>query len=468
MSERDGAPLRSGPSDATRRGDLPPDGLLEYWDALRERWRLIIGVTVAVVGLVLLVSLLVDKLYRASATLQIERDISRVVNVEDVTPAEAPLDRDFYQTQYELLQARSLAARVVRDARLATATAYREVVEDATERVAADATPALRAAAVERALVREVLEHLEIEPVRNSRLVRINVESTDPEIAARVANAYTRAYIDSSRERRADTSTSAVKFLSDRLESMRQRVETSERGLVDFAGDEQIVDMGVDKPSLTSQNLSELNALLAAAQDSRIKADAAWQRARTGGGLGLPQVVANPLIQNLRQTLASLRAEYQQKLSTYKPGYPEMARLRGQINELQRQVTAEVANVRTAIRTEFETAQLQEQLIEERIGGLKSAELDLQGRRIRYNMLQRDVDKNRQLYEALLQRYKEVGIASQLGADNISVIDAAEVPGSPASPKLLFNLALALVFGLALGVLLALAGHMVASERRVR
>jgi GumC protein len=445
--------------------DAPAENTLaEYCTTLyRRRW-LVIGITVAAILVALAITLLQPTLYRATTMLQIERESMKVVAVEELIPAESPMDRDFYQTQYELLASRSLARRVIARTGLAAHPAYRAYADAA----AGAGTPAARPGETpaDRALTDRVLASLQVEPVRNSRMVKVHFESPDPELSARVANAYASEFIAAGLERRLNASELATGYLSERLTQIKQRLEDSERNLVEFAAQEQIVSVGDDKPSLPAQNLAELNALLADTQAARIRSEAAWQQASKGSGTSLPQVVSSPLIQNLMQTRAQLSADYQQKLATFKPDYPEMRRLRSQINEVGRQINTQIASVRGSIKAEYDAASAQEKLLETRISELKGDELDLQDRSIRYNMLKREVDTNRQLYDGLLQRFKEIGVAGNVGANNISVIDAAEVPTRPSSPRTAFNLALATVFGLSAGILVALLFHVAGVQRR--
>ena len=450
--------------------DSPADGnLAEYAGALLRSWWLILLISAVVVGAALAASLMMTPQYRATTTLQIEREAMKVVEMEDLIPSESPMDRDFYQTQYELLMSRSLARRVIARTGLADHPAYREAAEAASEKLASvppDGKPAAsRRELIDRALTEQVLASLEIEPVRNSRLVKVNFSSPDPDLSARVANTYASEFIASGLEHRLQASSFASKYLSDRLTQIKQRLQDSEKNFVDFAGQEKIVSVGEGKPSLPAQNLEELNALLASAQDARIKSEAAWRQARYGSGLSLPQVVSSPLIQNLMQTRAQLSADYQQKLSTFKPDYPEMLRLNSQMGEIGRQINAQIANVRDSIKAQYEAASAQEQMLEARIEQLKGDEIDLQDRSIRYNMLKREVDTNRQLYDGLLQRFKEIGVAGNVGANNISVVDQAEAPANPSSPRLAFNLALAAIFGLFAGVVAVLLRHAVRSSR---
>ncbi|WP_310095907.1 GumC family protein [Pseudoxanthomonas sacheonensis] len=468
-----GLPMRTDARNDFRHADVHdgPAGssLGEYAYALLRSWWLILLIAALVVGAALAATLMMTPQYRATTTLQIEREAMKVVEMEDLIPSESPMDRDFYQTQYELLMSRSLARRVIAKAGLADHPVYREQVEAALAKLgpAAQGQPAAasRRLAIERALTDSVLASLEVEPVRQSRLVKVHFDSPDPELSARVANTYASEFIASGLEHRLQASSFATKYLSERLTQIKQRLQDSEKKFVDFAGQEKIVSVGEDKPSLPAQNLEELNALLASAQDARIKSEAAWRQARYGSGLALPQVVSNPLIQNLMQTRAQLSAEYQQKLSTFKPDYPEMLRLNSQMSEVGRQINTQIANIRDSIKAQYDAASTQEQMLEARIEQLKGDELDLQDRSIRYNMFKREVDTNRQLYDGLLQRFKEIGVAGNVGANNVSVVDTADAPSAPSSPRLAFNLALAAIFGLFAGVVAALLLHAMRSSR---
>jgi capsular exopolysaccharide synthesis family protein len=435
--------------------------LLEYWQILRDRKWLVAAVAGAVFLLALVFTLLATPIFRASSTLQIERDTIKVVDVGGLTPAESPMDRDFYQTQYELLQSRSLARRVIQDLKLAGNPEYKDIVEAVDEKLADGDTKAVvsKTQVREQALVQPVLDKLTIEPVRNSRLVKINYDSPDPVLAARIANAWSDAFIASNLERRFDASSYARKYLEERLAQLKGRLEDSEKQLVAFATQEQIVSVGEGQPSLSAQNLSELNASLAKAQDERIRTEAAWTQAASGSGLGLPQVVDNQLIQKLREQRTTVAAEYQEKLRTYKPDYPDMQRLQGQLDEIDRQIAAQIANIRASIKAQYDAARAQESLLTARIGGLKGDVLDLQNRSIQYNILKREADTNRELYDSLLQRYKEIGVAGNVGTNNISVVDRAEVPDRRHSPRLSLNLAVGLLLGLFAGVLAAFLLH---------
>ncbi len=440
--------------------------LLSYWRILvKRRWTVLAALGI-VLASTLVGTLLMTPIYRATTSLQIERDTIKVVEVEGVTPVEGSGGNDFYQTQYELLKSRALAQRVASQLNLAEGDLLDRISPKSPwsaltglfSRGSAEAEADTEAAvdARENAATQAIVEGLRIEPVRNSRLVRVHFDSPDPAFSQRAVNALAEAYIASNLERRFDSSAYAKTYLEDRLEELKLKLEESERQLVAFAQKEQIVGTGENNGNLSEQNLGSLNAALATVRQERIKAESRWRQAQASRGLVLlGDMGENSIIQSLQEQRSKLMAEYQDKLRLYKPGYPLMQQLKGQIDEIEKQIGAEVASIKTAIQAEFLAAQEQERLLDEQMSLLKTDVLDLQSRSIQYNIFKREVDTNRQLYDGLLQRYKEIGVAAGVTNNNISVVDRAQ-PGYKYKPNLLRNLALGLLAGLMLGVLLAL------------
>jgi len=143
-------------------------------------------------------------------------------------------------------------------------------------------------------------------------------------------------------------------------------------------------------------------------------------------------------------------------MTQFEPGYPPAEALAAQIRQLDQSIAREEARVSGSLRRAYEDAASRERQLQARVEGLKQSFLDQRRRSIQYNIFQRDVDTNRQLYDGLLQRYKEIGIAGGVGENNVSVVDLAKVPAGPSQPRPLINLALALAFGMVAGIGLAL------------
>ena len=448
-----------------RRDDDEID-LLAYWHILLKRRWLILSILVGVVALALLKTLTTTPMYRATAVLQLEKRGTEVVQVGGMQPDSYGWDPDFLQTQYELIKSRSLAERVANDLDLDQAALDRlsepgwfgrmlallrpqsKAESDKKQAAAAD-----DAAQLLRRVAGTVSGGLSVEPVRNSRLVRINFDSPSPEFSAKVANAVTEGFIAAGMERRFGASSYAKTYLEDQLKLTKAKLEQSERQLVAFAQKENIVNTGENGQSLATQNLTQLNAALATAQDQRIRAEARWRQASSGA---MPaDMIGNSNIRVLRQQQAQLQGSYQLKLQTFKPDYPEMQQLKGQIDELQRQIAQETGGVRASVKAEYDAAAAQERMLMGQIAALRDQALDVDGRSIQYNIIKREVDTNRQLYDGLLQRFKEIGVAGDVRSNNISIIDRAEVPSGRFKPNLIMNLAMGLLLGGMLGVLAA-------------
>ena len=467
-----GQPAPQALAAELRQPEAAEDGdeidLRALWHVLVKRKWTVLGVLAGVFVVTLVSTLLMTPTYRATTSLQIERDSVKVVQVEGLTPLESPGDKDFYQTQYQLLQSRALAQRVVGQLNLADNAVFHQMTQPSPLRKALGSVLAMlprRAAAqpvgedgapvaADSGRVSAFLGFLTIEPVRNSRLVKINFDSPDPAFSARVVNALAEAFIAANLERRFDASAYAKTYLEERLQQLRQRLEDAESELVQFARAEGIVNID-DRESLIGRNLTDLNVALSKAQEQRTLAEARWRQAQATSSMGLPDVLASDLIQKLQAKRTDVAAEYQDKLRVFKPGYPLLNQLRGQIAEIDRQIQVEVGNIKSAIAAEYQTAAAQERLLRAQVDQLRAQALDLQQRSVKYNILKREVDTSRELYEGLLQRYREIGIAGGVGTNNISIVDRAEVPGGPFKPNLQLNLALGMVLGLFGGVLLA-------------
>jgi polysaccharide biosynthesis transport protein len=442
--------------------------LLAYWRVLVKRRWTVLATLAIVLATTLVATLLMTPIYRATTVLQIDRDTIKVVDVEGMAPVEGAGDRDFYQTQYELLQSRGLAERAMQELGLGRggAAEAKLLPPSAWDKLRArlSGAPAVapaEAGKADPAHARDVLAAfragLVIEPVRNSRLVRVHYDSPDRNFSQRAADVVAEAFIASNLERRFDSSSYAKQYLEERLQELKLKLEDSERKLVEFAQKERIVEAAGEGGNLSQQSLSSINAALAKAKEDRIRAEARWRQAQaSGGAVRFGDMGATSIIQSLQESRAKLMAEYQDKLRLYKPAYPLMQQLKGQIEELDKQLGAEMGNIRAGVRAEYQAAVDQESLLAAQLDQLRGEALDLQNRSIQYNIFKREVDTNRQLYDGLLQRYKEIGVAGGVSTNNISIADRADL-GAKFKPSLARNLGLALLAGLFLGVLFALA-----------
>lgn len=446
-----------------RGDDRDEIDLRAYWHILVKRRWLVLSVLAAAAGISLLLTLMATPMYRATAVMQIEKDEQNVIQVGAVSTQNA--EASFLQTQYQLLQSRALAARVADDLDLDAVALERLNQPGWLDRVIGLVRPAPKGAESAKdpdpkgtlSEATEVIRGgLSVVPVAETSLVQINYDSAVPAFSARVANAIAESFIASGLERRFGASSYAKTYLEDQLKLVKSRLEDSERQLVAFAQKENLVT-SADGASLVNQNLTALNASLAEAQAQRIRAQGRWSQAQAARGAAMMtgDMLGTSMIRELQTQRAQLQGQYQQKLQVYKADYPEMLQLKGQMDELEKQIAAEVGNIRSTVKAEYSAAASQERLLQGQLNSLRVQSLDVDDRSIDYNIIKREVDTNRQLYDGLLQRYKEVGLAGDVRSNNISIIDRAEVPLWRFSPSLTRSLAIGLLLGLILGVLTA-------------
>ncbi len=467
--------LASKHAEERKADDPSVIDLRAYWLVLLKRRFQILGVALAIVAAALIMTLVTPSIYRATAILQIDSEQMQIMQVQGITPVQGGYDMDYYNTQYELLKSRALAERVAEDMNLAGSDIFQRLqtpplsqrlrqmlrLGTPSPAVAAGKNGAQSSSNTQASDLRDaaglVLGGLLITPVRNTHLVRINYDSAIPSFSAKVANAVADGFIASSLDRQLGASSYAKKYLEDQLAQLTSRLEDSERALVELAQKEKIVPTATGS-SLVGQNLLDLNASLAKAQDQRIRAESRWNQAKAAGDGALPADMLNndTVLRGLQDNLGKIQADYQDKLQTFKADYPTMLALKGQIDAVKDQIKVALANIRASVRAEYDAAAAQEKMLVAELSSLRTQALEVDSRSIQYNILKRDADTNRQLYAALLQRYKEVGMAGGVKASNLSIVDRAEVPTGRFAPSLSRNLEAGAMIGLMLGVMLAL------------
>lgn len=435
--------------------------LRELWAMLmRRRWTVLITALIIVVAGTIYTAMQTP-IYRASTTVQIERESGNIVDFKDVVAAESG-NRDFYETQYELLQSRNLARRVIDQlglqppAPIASKPGPLDGVKGMLAGLFGE-TPD-PAASPEPApapnLEGRFLANLTVEPVRNSRLVRLHYTSPDPQEAALVVNTLARAYVDMNLERRFDASTYAKSFLEERIKQVRADLEDSERVFLQYTQARGIVSTE-DKLGTLTDKLRAQSSAQVTAENERIRAESRYQEMLASEFDSLPQMLDSQVIQELKQARVALQTERSEMARLFKPDYPAMVQLASKIEEVDGEIARELNNIRDSIKMEFQIRLREEVKLQESIAATREEILQLEESSTDFTNLKREVDTNRELYDGLLQRMKEVGVAAGIANNNISVVDAAAVPRGPYSRNIQRSIAIALMLGLFAGVGLA-------------
>ncbi len=458
--------------------------LKTIWRALLKHKWTILGSTVLCTLAAVAYTMRITPQYYSSALLQIDRTAQKVVGFNaEVEVDEAPLSEQLrLSTQIALLKSRSLAERVIDEMDLYAPTVSTDQPGEAS---ASESDPALtngtgladKALGIARRLLgtmRGLLsppapktgvisqtdalarfeQGLRVEPIRNSRLVKIGVLNADPDLAARIANTTAKAFIASNIERKLDSSIYARQFLEEQIQQTKVKLEESERVINDYAKKNEILNLG-ERGSAATQTFVDFSAALSKAEQDRIRAETLYNQVRLDPE-SAPQAVTNEAIRAYKVQRAQLEAEYARDLAVYKPDYPTMVQSRGQIAELEGHIKKEVNNILNSIRAQYLSAKNAEELIKRRVASTRTEVLTVQDRSVDMNLLSRELDSNRQVYDSLLQRLKEVSVTAGITTNNVSIVDEARAPLFPAKPNRKVNIGLGVMLGLFLGALAAL------------
>lgn len=430
------------------------------------RWRyLILGTVVTCAILGLIVTMLMTPKYTAVTTIEISRESNKVTDFQGVEREAGIADQEFYQTQYGLLQSRSLSERIAAQLMLVDSAKFFELFgvssKDPAFQLVGGRYPASGRDKRKRVAGKLLRDHIAISPARLSRLVDVSFTSPDAEFSARVVNAWAENFIQTNLERKVQATSYGRNLLQRQLSEFKEKLDESQRQLVGYASAQRIINLpaqsGGDgrttERSIVADELVALNAALSQATADRIQAEARYEQAGRAGAS--PEALRNPAINNLRQRRAEISAEYQRLMTQFEPGYPAAKAVQSQIDQLDRAITREESRVSGSLQADYRQALERERSLQAKVDQLKANYLDQRRRSIQYNIYQQEVDTNRALYDGLLQRFKEIGVAGGVGVNNISIVDPANVPQSPSSPKLLINLIVSLLGGLGLGALLA-------------
>ncbi|MCF6199915.1 MAG: polysaccharide biosynthesis tyrosine autokinase, partial [Hyphomicrobiaceae bacterium] len=363
--------------------------------------------------------------------------------------------RNFLETQYRVIRSRAMAERVVVKLGLAKNGEFAELRSQSMTRsikkfIVSKEKGTESAKEQQQHAAAIVKKNVAVKPVGLSALVDISFTDRSPELAQRIADTYVASVIASNIDKRFQANSYAKTFLEDKIGQLKLRLEESRKAQIEFAQKEKIVEVN-KSASIAQTNLAAANTALGVLISQRIKKEQSWQQVQAAKGINLSQFLANSVIDGLRGARNKLATEYREKRKIFKPGYPDMVQISDKIKEVDRQIATEVSAIKQSLKADYESALSQENKMQDRIKVLRAAVLDFQKRSIRYNMLKREVETNRSLYEGLLDRYKKVDIAAGVSSNNIFVVDKASYPYTPSSPKLKLTLLMSLALGLFAG-----------------
>lgn len=443
--------------------------LLDYFDAVLRRKGIVLAVFLAVSAWFGVRSFMTQSVYQASVQILIDRDKQNVLTFKEVTEVDAARD-DYYQTQYKLLQSRSLARRVVEGLNLLQDPEFGgprspEVVQAALAAQPGD-SPVMESA------IDGVVGRLSVQPVKNSRLVAVSVETFRPELAAQIANELSRRYIEQTLEFRYQTSSEATKWLSQQLDDQRAKVAAAEQALQRLKEREGIVNVE-ERRTLLDAKLQQLGANLTALKTTRLEKEALWRQMRSAPNPEEnPAVMSSPVVQQLRVDLANLERQQSQLLERYLDQHPEVVKVRNQIAETRKRIAAEAQRVIRAAENDYKAAAAQEASIAAALEQAKGEALDLSGRAGEYDSRKRELQASQEVLDSLMSRLKQTDVSTELKASNIRIVDPAVVPRAPVRPNrqrdVLFGVLMGLMTSIGLAFFLEYLDNTLKSPEDVR
>jgi succinoglycan biosynthesis transport protein ExoP len=410
--------------------------LKEYLRLLfKHRWLIAaVFIVTAVTGTVW--TFVQTPIYQASATVLIEPELPKVLNIQEVTsPGLGTLE--YYRTQYALMTSRPVLQNAVEGLKRGNRTAAMAALGEGTD-------PHVKTGS------------LLIEPVRNTQLVLVQFQHPDPALAAEVATAVAQAYVKYNLDVKLKGTRDALAWLNEQMSGLRGKVEDSSTALQNYRVKSGMLGIQ-EQRALTAQKAQEVNRAHLEAQAQRLSIEAklgALNRIATeqAGAESLLTSIDDPLIRRLKTEMADLQGQRSKLLQTYKERHPEVLKVDAQIQQLSQRMDADIKKALRALDTEYRVARAREDSLMSVVNRLRGEGQQLNEKEIQYGALQREQDSNQQLYEAVLKRVKETGVQGGLDSNNARVVEEAIRPGSPIRPRKQLALLMSLLVGLGLGI----------------
>ena len=426
--------------------------LLDYVLVLRKHQWLIVSLLLAVVSIVMIATFRTQPVYQATARVEIDRENSNTFHLSETDQEVDYVNmEDYIVTQSKILQSETLAMLTIKSMALDRLPQFGGQPGKPPKPEPPGSDAALRRPQALGAF----LDSLTIKRVPNSRLLDVTFEATDPVLAARVVNAHLNNFIEQNFRSRFEAATQASNWLAGQLNEMKIKVENAEDARLAYERDNQIWTID-EKSDISTQKLGELEKELTDAQADRISKEAVYELAQSGNYDSIAAVRGSQVIQDILKEQTALSAQYTEALAQYGPKYPKVTRLEAQMKDLDQLIAREKTNIANQVEADYRGARQREILLKEALDQQKAEANQTAEKLVQYNILKREADTNKQLYDGMLQKLKEAGISAGLRSSNIRVVDPALIPSGPARPNKTRNLLLSVVVGLLGGIGLAL------------
>jgi len=446
--------------------------LRDYIDVLvRHKWLVVSFLALTMIS-TLILTLASPKSFKASATIEISPKHQKVTKFEEVVTSNL-MSREFYETQVELIQSPAPMRRVIEKLNLAEhpvitdevfgkgdpgitgwiKTGLLSLVPKGSAGVDA-ASPVSEKDMNEQKLLKFIDENLDVSTSRTSMLIEVAFSSTDRHLARKIVNTLVEEFVYWRVEKKMGASKLARHFLMKQIDRAKIDLEKSEETMNRFAKQSGIVSLDSKQNSIYRQ-LEELTSAQAVAEVDLIGKKAVYKQAVEDGYSNLPQVMKSTTISELKTEYARLRSQYEDQKVTFHDAYPEVKALKARMESLSGRIKDEEKKIFLSLENEYRAALKKAQSLQERVARQRQLAMDLNERATQYNIMIREVETNKEIYQSLLERAKEIESMAGVSSSNIQIVNKASLPLSPFKPRVKLNLLLALFTGLLGGIGLA-------------
>ena len=449
---------------------------------LKRRWTVITVFTIIVIT-VAIHAFTATPIYESTVRMVIEKENPNVVSIEEVMAVDAS-GSDYYQTQYKIIESRSVAREVIerlgldkseeffpkpKDAFFSnlirsireTIVGWRESIVSLLKSEDEANSETSGEYDTDSLLVSDFINRITVKPIRNSRLVDVSFQAKSPFLCTKISNTLASAYIDQNLETKLEAVQNAGKWLHNRIEEERKKVGQAEQALLRYKERHGIVtDFSSNVEQVTAQKLAQINAQVVDAESKRVEAETRYKQALALLGSpdmldSIPEVLNNELIRQIKSMEVELYKRMSELSRKYGQKHPRMVALESELKTLQQRKAQEVDRVVNSLRNEYRVALAKEMSLKEALAKQKKESLALNQKAIQYGVLQREVESARRMYDVLIKRFKETTLTEDMRTGNIRIIDRAEVPEYPVKPRKKLNILLAIIVGLFGGIGLA-------------
>lgn len=425
--------------------------LAQILRTLRARYKIVLLLLIVTVVAAFAVSLLMPKTYKATTSLVLNNK-----GIDPVTGLNVPvqLTPGYLPTQVDIVNSKVVALKVIENLKLAE--------DPAVKQSFAKLDPSQTT--IQDWLADGLRANLTVEPARDSSVLNITFKGDDADYVAKVANAFAVAYQQVSVDLKVAPAQKASGYINDQIKLLREKFEAAQNKMSAYQKENNIFSSD-NKLDVETARLNELSSQLVMAQGLSMEATSRQRQVKSNAG-GSPDVLANPLIQSLKARLSEAEAKFADTSAKLNVNHPQYIAAKSEVDNLRASLNQQIGLASTGVVSNARIQQQREAEIKAALNAQKEKVLALNGARDELSVLANEMENAKRAYETASQRLTQTNLEGQSTQSDISVLTAATVPRSPAGPRMLLNLLLALVVGSILGIAAAIAMELL--DQRVR